>query len=387
MSSSKKIQIIMFSMSNYLEWAGGVENRNYQILQHLIKDERVEKVITVDYLPHNWRRFFKNWKNLFKKNSLEKVKSGLFTKIYKVSDKLRVFSSALSKISPKRFYREINRFVAGENCANLIVWSFYPLATDYFLQIPAKLYVFDTVDNWAEHPSYCHHKKQLIENYKTIDKKADLIFTVSNDLQNLYENFSKVYWAPNGVDVKHFQQKYAVINRDIGEIKKPIIGYIGTIQDRLDQDLLEYLVKNNPDKSFVMIGPVWYKEIAERFAKYSNIYFLGRKSYQEAPMYVQQFDVGIIPHRIDKFVKSTNPMKMYEYLACQKPVVSTTGGDVEQFADLIHITNVYQEFNQSIAKALNNDSEKLRKARFKKAQENSWLKRTDEMLKLIEQKL
>jgi len=151
--------------------------------------------------------------------------------------------------------------------------------------------------------------------------------------------------------------------------------------------LLEYLVKNNPDKSFVMIGPVWYKEIAERFAKYSNIYFLGRKSYQEAPMYVQQFDVGIIPHRIDKFVKSTNPMKMYEYLACQKPVVSTTGGDVEQFADLIHITNVYQEFNQSIAKALNNDSEKLRKARFKKAQENSWLKRTDEMLKLIEQKL
>jgi glycosyltransferase involved in cell wall biosynthesis len=383
----KKYQIVMFSMSSYNEWQSGVQNRNYHILQNLIKNERVEKVVSIDYLPHTWRRFYKNWQtNVFKKTKLPARRKGLFGKIFEVNDKLTIYSSVTSKISPNKFYQELNDYLLKNNFQDYLVWSYYPLDVNYFEKLAAKFYLFDAVDNWAEHPSYRHLKKTLLTNYKIIDQKANLIFTVSSDLQKLFENHQKVYWIPNGVDLKHYQRRYLIINRDIGEIKRPIIGYIGTIQDRLDVDLVEYLAVNNPDKSVVMIGPVWYVAIEERLKKQPNIHFLGKKPYEEVPMYLQQFDLGIIPHKVDKFVKSTNPMKVYEYLACQKPVVATKGGDLEIFKDLIYLTDDYQQFNRCLNEALSQDNDQLRQRRLEAVKEHSWVKRVEDMLNLIEQK-
>lgn len=384
--SSKKLQIVMFNMSLYSEWQQGVQNRNFHVLQNLIKNPQVEKIIAIDYLPHTFKRLLKNSKVLLTKKIGKAVKSSLTTKIFQINNKLSVYSSVLAKMNQKNFYRQLNDFLIANNFKNYVVWSYYPLSVEYFNELPAKLFVFDTVDNWAEHPSYEKFKDRLIDNYKVIDQKADIIFTVSSSLQNLFENLQKVFWLPNGVDLKHYQQKYPIVNRDIGEIKKPIIGYVGTIQDRLDQDLLEYLAKNNRDKSFVLVGPVWYQQIKDRFKPLGNVYFLGRKSYEEVPMYIQQFSVGIIPHKIDKFIKSTNPMKMYEYLACQKPIVSTAGGDIEQFRDLVYITNDFPQFNQYLTEALK-PSAKLNRQRLSRVKEHSWTNRVEEMLKLIQQKL
>lgn len=384
----KKYQIVMFSMSSYSEWQGLVENRNFHILQNLLKNSRIEKIVTIDYLPHTWKRMFKNWKNnIIKKSNLPVIKNGWLTKVFKASDKLLVYSSVASEIFKNKFYQDLNSFLIKNGFKDYLVWSYYPLDIQYFDCLPAQFFIFDTVDNWAEHPSYAEFKELLIGNYKIINQKADLIFTVSNDLQKLYDNQQKVHWIANGVDLKHFQQKYLIINRDIGEIRKPIIGYVGTIQDRVDIDLIEYLAIHNPGMSFVLIGPVWYPVIEERLKKQPNIYFLGRKPYQEVPMYIQQFDVGIIPHKVDQFVKSTNPMKIYEYLACQKPVVSTTGGDVDIFKDLIYLTDDYRQFNHYLTEALSQDNDSLKQKRLAAVKEHSWVKRAEDMLNLIEQKI
>ena len=204
---------------------------------------------------------------------------------------------------------------------------------------------------------------------------------------DVFENSEKVHWFPNGVDLKHYQQEYSIINRDIGSLAKPIIGYVGTIQDRLDVELLEYLIKQNSDKSFVLVGPVWHKQIKEKLNNYKNVYFLGRKSYQEIPMYIQQFDVGIIPHKIDRFIKFTNPMKMYEYLACGKPIVSTSGAGVDLFSEYIQITNDFKQFNLYLNQALKNNTSELITERLEVIQDHSWLKRVDKMLELVQQKI
>jgi glycosyltransferase involved in cell wall biosynthesis len=139
--------------------------------------------------------------------------------------------------------------------------------------------------------------------------------------------------------------------------------------------------------SFVLIGPVWYPVIEERLKKLPNIFFLGRKPYQEIPMYIQQFAVGIIPHKVDQFIKSTNPMKVYEYLACQKPVVATPGGDIEVFKDVVYVANDYQQFNDYVKEALAKDHEAIRQKRAEAVKEHGWAKKVDEMLSLIDQKI
>jgi len=275
----------------------------------------------------------------------------------------------------------LNKFLNSIKITKYYLWSYYPLDVSYYNYLKPNLKIFDAVDDWSLHPSYSKFKNKIIDNYKIINEKSDLIFTVSDELQNLFDN--NVYWVPNGVDVKHYQQEYPIINRDIGSLTKPIIGYVGTVQERFDAELLEFIAKENKDKSIVIIGPIWLTEIKNKLSKYSNIFLLGRKSYQEIPMYLQQFDVGIIPHKIDKFVKSTNPMKMYEYLACGKPIVSTSGSGIEVFKESIYITNDYREFNHFIQETLRDNNQKLINERLDIIKEHSWLKRTEKMLEII----
>jgi glycosyltransferase involved in cell wall biosynthesis len=181
----------------------------------------------------------------------------------------------------------------------------------------------------------------------------------------------------------------------VEEIPHPIIGYIGTIQSRVDINLLEYLAQKNPDKSLVLIGPIWpefLKKIRRpaieiRLKKYKNVYFLGRKSYQESPKYIHQFDVAIIPHKLDEFIKYTHSLKLLEYLACGKPVVTTPASGAEKFSHLIYIAQDYRDFNEKIQKALTENNPELVRLRLEAARENSWSLRFEKMMELILQML
>jgi len=387
MINNKKINLVMFNMSSYNEWLAGIQNRNYHILQDLLKDERIDQIICVDYLPHTYKRLIRNFKeNILKKSSFKILKHNLFTQVYRVNDKLTVYSSIRSKFSKAGFYRELKKFLKQQGMDEYLVWSCYPLSVDYFDELKPKLKIFDAVDNWAEHPSYALFKTKLLKNYQLIDQKADVIFLVANELHQLFNHREKVHFFPNAVDLKHYQQEYPLINRDIGDIIRPIVGYVGTVQDRFDLELFEFLAKSNPEKSFVIVGPIWYGEIKKKLLNYKNVYLLGRKSYQEIPMYIQQFDLGIIPHKIDNFSKFTNPMKVYEYLACGKPVVTTAMADLEDFTDVIQVANDPLQFNQEINQSLQKD-DGLKEKRLEIVKEHSWLKRVDKMLDLIFQKL
>lgn len=393
MLNSKKINIVMFNMSAYSEWEKGVENRNRHILKQLQDSEKVGKILAIDYLPQTLKRALRVYQeDILAKGKSELVFKSVFSRAMKINKKLTVFSSVWPKISSRRFYGELKRLLDKLKFSKFIIWSYYPLAVDYFWELnrfgqKAVLKVFDAVDDWSEHPSYLKFKKRLLNNYKKIDEQSDIIFTVSKELTNLFSHQDKVFWLPNGVDLAHYQKEYGIINRDIGEIKHPIIGYVGTIQNRFDADLLAFLAQNNPEKSFVLVGPIWHKKIKEKLAGLTNIYFLGRKSYAAVPMYLKQFDVGIIPHQIDKFTKSTDPMKIYEYLACLKPVVSTQSIDLEDLRPLVYVTGDYQQFNQYLDEALKEDSDLLREQRLAAIQNHTWQKRAEKMLAIIEQKL
>lgn len=388
MAENKKIKIVIFNMSSYLDWEKGISNRNWHILRHLLLDERVEKIIAVDYLPHSLKRTVKTfYQMIFGYRAKKRIFKTPFSRILEISDRLIVYSSILPKISKSKFYQELNKLLVKLDFTDYLVWSYYPLEVGYFSKLKPILKIFDTVDNWSLHPSYKNFQDKLKDNYRAIDEQADVILTVADELKSLFHHQEKVHFLPNGVELKHYQKEYQIINRDIGDLKHPLIGYVGTIQDRLDLDLLEFLAKTNPEKSFVLIGPVWYKSIKEHFLKYPNIYFLGRKSYEELPMYLEQFDVGVVPHKVDNFIKTTNPMKIYEYLACGKPVVSTQSSGIGSLDEFVYLANNYQEFNKLIDKALKEDRPKLKELRMAAVSEQSWLKRVERMLEIIYQKI
>ncbi len=383
--------VIMFGMSNYSEWERGVSNRNYHVLKELLNKPEINKILYVDYLPLTWKRALRILKeDIFvgKKDATIVQRSATY-QVSKISEKLYVYSDISFVFSPVLTVKNIKKIALKLNFGDLILWSFNPFIAPEWQKFGSKLIVFDAVDNWLSHSSYTKLKTRLKKAYELIKNEADIIYTVSKNLLNFFEDQPNVHWIPNGVDFIHYNKQYSLINRDIADVKKPIIGYIGIIQEKVDLDLVHYLAEQNPDKSIVLVGPIWDEQSLQKkeLANYKNIFFLGYKSYEEAPMYIQQFDIGIVPHRANDFSASTNPMKVYEYLACGKPVVSTENVGTENMSEVIKVATGYEDFNRLVNQELTDNSSELVKVRQEFAKKYSWYNTVEKMLDLINKKL
>jgi len=381
---TKKFDVVMFSMSDWNDWnKRGVVNRNYHILNQLLKNDKIGKILHVDFMPYTKKRAIRSYfENQILNSGHKIIKRDPASIFKKVSEKLYTYSTIDSIFSEEKVYNKLNKIIDNLKLKNIVLWSYFPMFTGYFDRIKSEIKIFDTVDNWIEHNNFQSYKERLRKNYNIIDKKADVIFTVSEDLVKLFPTNKNVHWIPNGVDVNFFQNtRYKIL--DTKKIPHPIIGYVGIIQNRIDMDLIEYLAKNNPDKSVVLIGTIWPDADIKKIKNIKNIYLLGHKSYQELPSYIHQFDIAIIPHKINKFTKSMNPLKLYEYLACGKPIVTTPIAGIENFKDLISIASNEEEFNDKIQEALQNNNKKMIIKRSESVKKYSWESRFEKMFNFI----
>ncbi|KKR07599.1 MAG: hypothetical protein UT32_C0009G0060 [Parcubacteria group bacterium GW2011_GWC2_39_14] len=394
----EKINLVMFNMSSYFDWDHGIVNRNYNILQALAEEDKIEKIVAVDFLPIGFKKtighFIKNI--LFEKKSSEMIYGDLTSACWQKTDKIYVYSTVDSFFSHKTVANELKRIEKILNLKNVVFWSYNPLFTDFIGKLNEHLFVFDAVDDWSEHPSYTKlmSKQRILNNYKTISEKAQVVFTVSEHMKDMFKEFDRtedVYWVPNGVDYDHFNNPDLVDKtNDISEITKPVIGYLGTIEERIDFELLAKIAQKNPDKELVLCGPVWpsVRNAAERALKhFQNVHWLGRVAYDDAPSYLKRFDVAIIPHKLNHFVNSMNPMKLYDYLACGLPVVTTNGAGVEKFKNDIYIAQDSNDFLNLIDRALKEDSDVKHLERQLIVKDHTWEKRADMMTKIIYSKI
>jgi len=388
----------MLNMSAYSDWQKGIVNRNYFILENFEKNDSINKIIAIDFLPIKLKQGLKYYYHnlLFNLKNKPIVYGDMTSACYKATDKIYVYSSIDSVWSAKTISKELNKIINKLNLDNITVWSYNPMFLDFLNKINFEQFVFDTVDNWTEHKAYLKimKKKRLMNNYKKIAAKADYIFTVSKELLEFYKQFGRednVHWIANGVDYDHYTndenlQKQTVLDDE----QKKIIGYIGTIQDRIDFDLIKYIAEQNNDKLIVLAGPVWKnvkKQIKTKLESLDNVKFLGRIKFEYAPAYINKFDVCIIPHKLTKFVQSMNPMKMYEYLALGKPVVTTEGAGVNEFKDLLYIAKDKQSFNNHINQAIKEKDDNLIAQRQEQAKKHDWINKTNKMLQIIDKNI
>lgn len=389
--------IILFNMATFYDWDRGAVNRNYFVLNALAREKQVDKIISVDFLPLTWRQATKHyWRNLLiEPKTAEMIYGDLTSACYARSEKLFVYTTIDSMFSFKKVADELRRIEKILNLKNIVFWSYNPMFVEFIGALNEKLFVFDAVDNWAHHEAYCKiMPKNLIQrNYGIISGRADLIFTVSNALSNYFKKLgrkSDLHWIPNGVDYNHINNK-ALTSRivKIGQGDKKIIGYIGTIENRLDFELLDKIADFHDDKEIIMIGPIWKcaKKSVRNLQKRKNITFIGPISYQNIPAYLARVDVAIIPHRSNEFVRSMNPMKLYDYLAAGKPVVSTPHESLSAFKELVYAANSGDEFCALINKALRENSLAMEKARRDAVKPYDWQSRVDEMTRLLRAKL
>lgn len=191
---------------------------------------------------------------------------------------------------------------------------------------------------------------------KDIIQKADLVVSNSAYLANYARTFNKnSYDVGQGCDFTYFnpEKKYE-IPADLAPIKKPVIGYVGTLVSiRLNIQLLEELAVKNKQWSFVFVGPEDEAFTRSKLHDMANVHFLGRKPETALAAYVSYFDVCINPQLVNLTTMGNYPRKIDEYLALGKPVVATYTEFMASFSQYVLLCNNLNEYENAIGAALN----------------------------------
>ncbi len=223
-------------------------------------------------------------------------------------------------------------------------------------------------------------------------KNADLVVCSSKQLflEKRAVN-PNTYFVPNAADLEHSRTALdpaLPLSPLLGDVPSPIVGYLGSVDHRMDFLLLEYLVQQHPDKSFVLIGPV-YGTLPEALVNSPNVYFPGPVKYSEAPRVLKGFDLCMIPFRKDEHSATVFPLKLFEYLGAGKPVViSDFNPDLADFTQgAVAICESPAAFSGAIQEALDNDSKVRRAERQDIAAQNTWQQRAKDFASLLAQAL
>ena len=115
----------------------------------------------------------------------------------------------------------------------------------------------------------------------------------------------------------------------------------------------------------------------------SNGYFLGPKPRDELPTYYAEIDVALMPYKLTEHTEHISPLKMFEYMAFRKPVVSTDIPAAREFADVISIANDRGQFADCITKLLSDDNSWRIQRGIEIAQHNSWDTKVEEISQVI----
>ena len=255
--------------------------------------------------------------------------------------------------------------------------------------IPSSLNVYHCVDPLI----VGFDRKHGIKSEKIILENSDLVICTSKQLYlEKQQQHPKTYFVPNAADISHSEKARDIhtnIHPLLKEIVKPVVGYFGNIERRMDYELLEKVFDKNPDKNFVFVGPVNDDLLPQTWHKKSNVYLLGKMSFEEMPSILKGFDVAIIPFKKDAVSNTIFPLKLFEYLGSGVPVVSTNfNEDLKDFTkQTVNFCATADEFSNALNDAIENESMIRKNERIKIAEENTWEKRSKEFSDLLENSL
>lgn len=239
----------------------------------------------------------------------------------------------------------------------------------------SKYLIYDCVDEHSEYPYEKRRKEAIIELEKNLLRKADIVFVTGRELleRKSTEN-QNIYLVPNGVDFELFSKmpNGFRLKPEIASLRGPIVLYIGGIFEWFDFELLKYLARERPQWNFLLIGPTNHD--LSKYKIFQNIHYVGSRKKEELPDYLKRATVCIIPFILDGLTHSVNPLKLYEYWASGKPVVSVAMKELlplEQ-SNILEIGRTKQEFLEKLDKNIATDNYSLEMKRRLLAEKYSW---------------
>lgn len=194
-------------------------------------------------------------------------------------------------------------------------------------------------------------------------QKVDGIICTSSTLRNEKAKLNpNCHLVPNGVNLDIFKSTMPIKGSSNS------IGYVGAVDNRIDFELLNDLATAFPRYRIQLYGPIK----TELPAMKNNILFYGAVPQEDLPKLISPLDACLIPFVKNKLTAAIYPLKINEYLALGKPVISTDFADLTDFDKHISIGKTSDQFIEQARKELKYNNRLKAQARIRVAQKNSW---------------
>ena len=202
------------------------------------------------------------------------------------------------------------------------IWLYTPLALPIVAKLERRMMVYDVMDDLAAFAQASPELKAAQEHALDL---ADLVFTGGRSIDAGVRGRTEapVHLFPSGVEPEHFETARSLR----GDRARPVAGYVGVIDERLDLELVGELARSMPDWDIELVGPVFKIDPAD-LPRAPNLRYPGMQPYERLPEVLGGFDVALMPFALNEATRSISPTKTLEYLAAGLPVVSTRVPDV-----------------------------------------------------------
>lgn len=281
----------------------------------------------------------------------------------------------INRCNQVTFAAALRRALDRLSFADPVLWTYLPGTADLAPMVPHAVLCYDCVDDHAAFPG-------LIDPGVVERMEADLLRqagVVLASADRLWRKCAAVrpgaLLVPNAADVDHFARARAGLPEpaDLASLPRPRLGFVGGIGAWVDLDLIALAASSHPEWSVVLVGPLLTD--AGRLRGLPNVHLLGPRPYRDLPAYLAAFDLCLNPFRVNRLTASVNPIKVYEYLAAGREVVSTALPELDALRGVIHLAADGADFVRLAELVLAGRAGYPEEARLAAARTNSWEER------------
>ncbi|MGH2798482.1 MAG: glycosyltransferase, partial [Thermoleophilaceae bacterium] len=233
-----------------------------------------------------------------------------------------------------------------------LVWVAVPTAAEALDSLPAEALVYQRTDRFESFEGVDRSRIEALD--RGLKRRADLTLFCSTALYE-QERFEcrQAAFVDHGVDFDVF----AAAGRgelsepdDVRRLPRPRAGFVGSIEAHtLDPKLIVEVARRLPTVQFVLVGECTMPK--EAFAL-PNVSLLGKRPYERVAAYMAACDVLLMPWNGSPWIEACNPVKLKEYLAVGRPVVTTRFRELERYADHVRVADGADAFACAIEQSL-----------------------------------
>ena len=241
----------------------------------------------------------------------------------------------------------LGALAAEEGLHGAVAWLYTPLALSLAETLDPSIVVYDCMDELS---LFLNAPPDLPEREAELMARADVMFAGGRSLYRAkHDRHANIFCFPSSVDALHFRQAagpepVVADAPDQATLPHPRLGFYGVIDERLDLSIVDALARAHPEWQIVMVGPV-VKIDPATLPRHPNLLWTGQRRYDELPAYLAGWDVCLLPFALNDATRFISPTKTLEYMAAERPIVSTPITDVaESYGDVVALARTPADF-------------------------------------------